>query len=77
LRSNLAKALVATGSPQDALKFGAAALAAHDTALGPSHPWTADSAGVMAKALDAVGRSGEAGELRQRYGLAQPALNRA
>jgi Tetratricopeptide repeat len=73
----LAKVLVATGSPEDALKFGAAALAAHEAALGPAHPWTADSAGVMAQALQAIGRTGEAVELRRRYGLEQPSLNRS
>jgi Tfp pilus assembly protein PilF len=77
LRSNLAKVLVATGDPQNGLKFSAAALAAHETALGRSHPWTADSARVVAQALDATGQTGDAAELRQRYGLEQPALNRA
>jgi tetratricopeptide (TPR) repeat protein len=77
LRSNLARVLVSTGHPQDALKFGAAALAAHEASLGSSHPWTADSACVMAKALDAVGRTGEAAELRRRFGLEHPALNPA
>ena len=77
LRSNLAKGLVSTGNLEDAEKLGAAALAAHEAALGPAHPWTADSAGVVAKALDAGGRAGEAADLRRRYGLEQPALDRS
>jgi tetratricopeptide (TPR) repeat protein len=77
VRSNLAKALVAIGNFADAQKLGAAALAAHESALGPSHPWTLDAAGVAAQALDAAGRSGEAAELRQRFGLDQPALQRS
>jgi tetratricopeptide (TPR) repeat protein len=77
LRSNLAKGLVSIGNLEDAEKLGAAALAAHEAALGPSHPWTADSAGVVAQALDASGRNDEAVELRRRYGLAQPGLDRS
>jgi hypothetical protein len=77
LRSNLAKVLVLTGNAEDAAKLGAAALAAHEAALGPSHPWTTDSAGITAQALDVLQRTGEAAEIRQRYGLEQPALNRA
>ena len=77
LRSNLAKGLVSTGDLEEAEKLGAAALAAHEAALGPAHPWTADSAGVVAKALEAGGRAGEAADLRRRYGLEQPALDRS
>jgi tetratricopeptide (TPR) repeat protein len=77
LRSNLAKGLVSTGDLEEAEKLGAAALAAHGAALGPAHPWTADSAGVVAKALEAGGRAGEAADLRRRYGLEQPALDRS
>jgi tetratricopeptide (TPR) repeat protein len=77
LRSNLAKALLSIGDIAGAEKLGAAALAAHESALGPSHPWTLDTAGVAAQALDAAGRSGEAAELRQRFGLDQPALQRS
>jgi tetratricopeptide (TPR) repeat protein len=77
LRSNLAKVLVLTGNAEDAAKLGAAALAAHEAGLGPSHPWTTDSAVITAQALDVLQRTGEAAEIRQRYGLEQPALNRA
>ena len=76
-RSNLAKALLSMGDIADAEKLGAAALAAHEAALGPSHAWTLDAAGVVAQALEAAGRSGEAVELRQRFGLEQPALERS
>jgi len=55
------------------IEFSAAALAAHEATLRRSHPWTADSAGVMAQCLDALGRTGEAAEIRQRYGLARSA----
>jgi tetratricopeptide (TPR) repeat protein len=69
LRFNLARVLLAAGGFEEALKSGAAALAAHEAALGPSHAWTTDSAGVTVQSLVALGRTGEAAELRQRYGL--------
>jgi tetratricopeptide (TPR) repeat protein len=77
VRSNLAKVLAASGNFADAEKLGAAALVVQESALGPSHPWTLDAAGVVAHALDAAGRSGEASELRQRFGLDQPAFERS
>ena len=76
VRSNLAKALVAIGNFADAEKLGAVALALHESALGPSHAWTVDAAAVVAQALEAAGRSGEAAQVRQRFGLDQPALQR-
>jgi tetratricopeptide (TPR) repeat protein len=77
VRSNLAKALVAIGNFADAEKLGAVALALHESALGPSHAWTVDAAAVVAQALEAAGRSGEAAQVRQRFGLDQPALQRS
>jgi tetratricopeptide (TPR) repeat protein len=77
LRSNLAKVLVAIGDFSVADQLGTAALAAHESALGRSHPWTLDAAGVLAQALDGTGRSSEAVELRRRFGLDQPALERS
>jgi Tetratricopeptide repeat len=58
-----------SGQPTEALTLGQAAVAAHDKALGPNHPWTKDSARVPADALDALGRTEEAKALRERYGL--------
>jgi tetratricopeptide (TPR) repeat protein len=75
LRSNLAKTHLSLGDFADAEKLGAAALAAHESAFGPSHPWTTDAANILIQALDAVGRKGEAIELRQRFGLRRPALD--
>jgi hypothetical protein len=53
----------------EALAHGKVALAAHDKALGPNHPWTKDSARVTADALDALDRDAEATALRARYGI--------
>jgi len=61
--------LVASDRAGEALPHAEAALAAHDKALGLNHPWTKDSAGVTADALDALGRGAEAEALRARYGL--------
>jgi tetratricopeptide (TPR) repeat protein len=77
LRSNLAKALLLIGDIAGAEKLGAEALATHESTLGLSHAWTLDAAGVVAQALEAAGRSGEAAELRQRIGLEQPVLQRS
>jgi hypothetical protein len=61
-----------SGQPTEALSLGETALAAHDKALGSDHTWTQDSARVTADALDALGRTEEAKELRKRYGLTPP-----
>jgi tetratricopeptide (TPR) repeat protein len=71
-RSNMARLLLMSGQPTEALTLGQAAVAAHDKALGPNHPWTKDSARVPADALDALGRTEEAKELRERYGVTGP-----
>jgi len=52
------------------LTLGETALGAHDKALGQDHAWTRHSARVTADALDALGRTEEAKELRERYGVA-------
>jgi hypothetical protein len=62
--------LLATG-PTQALALAEAALAAHDKALGASHPWSKESARVTADALDALGRAHEAAAVRERHGIAQ------
>ena len=69
LRYNLAKALLSTEQSEESLKLAQAALAAHESALGHSDRWTVDSAGLAARALDALGRGSEAQELRQRFEL--------
>jgi hypothetical protein len=75
LRANLAKGLAVTGDVAGAEKLGAAALAAHEASLGVAHPWTADSAAILARALDAGGRNSDADALRRRYGVKQPATD--
>ena len=79
VRSNYARLLIAAGHRAEVVSLAAAAtvalaeaaLAAHDTAFGPSHPWTRDSAPVAAAALDALARNAEADVLRARYALGQ------
>ena len=44
-----------TDRPAEALQLARAALAVHERANGPNHPWTKDSAGVTADALAALG----------------------
>jgi hypothetical protein len=51
------------------LTLGRTAFAAHESALGPEHAWTKDSARVTADALVALGHADEATALRERYGL--------
>jgi tetratricopeptide (TPR) repeat protein len=57
IRRNLARLLLET------------ALAAHDKVRGRDHSRTEDSARVTADALDALGRTEEAKEVRDRYGV--------
>ena len=45
------------------------ALAVHEAANSPNHPWAKDSASATADALDTLGRVDEAAALRTRYGL--------
>jgi tetratricopeptide (TPR) repeat protein len=68
-RQNLAVLLLATGDLAQALSLAEAALAAHEKTLGLDHPWTKESARVTARALDAVGRGGEAAALRATFGV--------
>jgi tetratricopeptide (TPR) repeat protein len=51
---------LASGAAEEAVAYANVALAAHERALGPNHPWTIDSAEVTADALDALGRTEEA-----------------
>ena len=61
------------GNPAEALSSSAAALAAHETALGAQSPTgPKDSARVTADALAALGRPDEAAALRTRYALDPP-----
>jgi hypothetical protein len=69
VRSSLARLLVAAGDPTAALVFAETAFDAYANAFGSCHPWTKDSARVTAEALEALGRTEEAGALRERYGL--------
>jgi tetratricopeptide (TPR) repeat protein len=70
-RYNLSRLLFLKGRPTEALTLCETALTAHDKALGRDHPWTKDSARVTAAALEALGRTEEAKELRERYGLTE------
>jgi tetratricopeptide (TPR) repeat protein len=66
-RRNLAKLLLATGRPMEALAVGQAAVSFHEKFLGIGHVWSRDSAMVAADILDALGRLREGAELRDRY----------
>jgi len=68
-RWGLSCLFVLSGAPTEALALGQTALAAHDKALGPTHPWTKDSSHVTADALDALGRTEEATTLWERHGV--------
>jgi hypothetical protein len=57
---HLACLLLKTGRAVDALRRAQSALATHEAAYSPNHPWTKDSARVTADALDALGRTEEA-----------------
>ena len=59
------------GQSGEALTLGETAFGAHDNTLGRDHDLTKDSARVTADALDALGRTGEAKALRERYGVAE------
>ena len=63
-----------TDRPAEALQLARAALAAHERANGPNHPWTKDSAGVTAAALAALGRAKEAKALRKKYEIEDQAV---
>ena len=65
-QSHYARLLPMTDRPAEALQLARAALAAHERANGPNHPWTRDSAGVTAAAL---GLAAEAKALRKKYSL--------
>ena len=64
-----ARMLLGAGRTVEALTIAQSALAALETAYSGNHPWIKDSARVTADALDALGRTEEAKELRERYGL--------
>jgi tetratricopeptide (TPR) repeat protein len=68
-RYNLSVLLINSGLVTETLSLSETALAAHDKVLGRDHAWTKDSARVTADALDALGRTGEAKTLRERYGV--------
>jgi tetratricopeptide (TPR) repeat protein len=69
VRHNLSHLLCIMNAPTEALALGQDALAAHEKALGGDHAWTKHSADVTADALDALGRTEEAKDLRERYGV--------
>jgi tetratricopeptide (TPR) repeat protein len=68
-RCHLAELLLRSNQPTQALALAETALSTDDKALGRAHPWTQDSARVTADALEALGRTDEAKELRERYAL--------
>ncbi|HTR14211.1 MAG TPA: tetratricopeptide repeat protein [Roseiarcus sp.] len=68
-RANLAGVRLAEGAPSEALAMAETALAAHDKLLGPNHLWTKWSAGVVAYALEALGRADDAAVVRAKYGI--------
>ena len=70
--SHCARLFLDTGRATEALSLGQATLATRETASGPNHPWTKDSARVTADALDAQGRMDKAAELRARHGIGGP-----
>jgi hypothetical protein len=67
VRCDFARMLLADGNVAQAVTFSGAALAAHEKTFGKDHPWTKDSARVVADALDALSRADEAAALRARH----------
>jgi hypothetical protein len=70
--SNAVAALLLSGRAAEALTVAQSTLATQEAAAGRNHRWTKLSALVTADALDALGRTEEAKELRERYGLTEP-----
>jgi hypothetical protein len=68
--SQYARLLLDTGRSAEALSLAQAALAIHEATSGPNHPWTKDSARVVADALAALDRGDEAVALRTSYRIA-------
>ena len=66
-RCNLARLLLRIGKVEEGLSLARTALAAPQDHLGGDHGWTKGSASVVADALDAQNKSGEAMALRARY----------
>jgi len=73
-QSHYARLLPMTDRPAEALQLARGALAVHERANGPNHPWTKDSAGVTVGALAALGRAEEAEALRKQYRIEDQAL---
>ena len=73
-QSHYARLLLMTDRPAEALQLARGALAVHERANGPNHPWTKDSAGVTADALAALGRAEEAKALRKKDKIEDQAL---
>src|SRR6266436_4992844 len=69
--SHYARLLFDTERPAEALCFAQTALETHEATSGPNHPWTKDSARVVADALAALDRGEEAEALRARHGIAR------
>jgi tetratricopeptide (TPR) repeat protein len=68
-RNTFAKWFLAAGNPEAAIAHGEAALATQLTAPRSSRVWAKDSASVIADALAALGRAGEADTLRREHGI--------
>jgi hypothetical protein len=58
--------LIDTRRAAEALRLAQIALATHEATSGPNHPWTKDSARIVADALGALDRGDEAAALRAR-----------
>jgi tetratricopeptide (TPR) repeat protein len=71
-RTRLARLLLVSGQPLEALAASEIALAFNEKTVGSDHTWTTDSARVTADALDALGRTEEAKALRERYEVTEP-----
>ena len=69
-RAHLARVLLASRQPLEALAVSEVALAVDEKTVGSDHAWTKESARVTADALDRLGRTEEAKALRERYGVA-------
>jgi tetratricopeptide (TPR) repeat protein len=71
-RENLSELLLATGRLDEALQEASAAVSIHEQLCGPAHKWTRGAAEVLIKIQTALGRGGEAAQIRLHHGLDRP-----
>ncbi|HEY8442613.1 MAG TPA: tetratricopeptide repeat protein [Xanthobacteraceae bacterium] len=69
VRHEYAKLLALSGRAEEACAHARRAVDIHARAFGAMHQWTQDSATVLAGALDALGRSEEALDVRRCHAL--------